>query len=243
MAVDMDHAVTPAKRKLEDRSMSPREMENREVRPPPGEVNGGYTARAQKSASPVAPRKKRTCRPQPPVWAESARALGNRMPNHANYVLSKRAHAHSHTNGKSDSGVKTERSSRHPSPEAARAQPSGVTNQAPAQPTPEPGPQDILGPWEASITGVKPYEEISKTIADFIFIHVVNNPDFKEIASRGIQFEIEAKLGTLIDKDTNCRVDRLLDSECLLHDTGRVAFRSSMTEVRPYSYCSRGIVR
>ena len=69
-------------------------------------------------------------------------------------------------------------------------------------------------------------------MADFIFIHVVNNPDIKEIASRGIQFEIEAKLGTLIDKDTNFRVDRLLDTECVLHDTGRVAFKSSMTEVR-----------
>lgn len=79
--------------------------------------------------------------------------------------------------------------------------------------------------------GVKPAEEVSKVIADFLFIHVVNGNDIQEVLSRGIEFEIEAKLGTLIDKDTNHRVDRGLESECILQDTGRIAFKSSMTEV------------
>lgn len=151
------------------------------------------------------------------------------MPNQANFVLQKRAH--SHINGKIDGVAKADRRSRHTSPEAARTSASNASKPPPPPPPAEPGPQDILGPWEASITGVKPYEEISKTVADFIFIHVINNPDIKEITGRGIQFEIEAKLGTLLDKDTNFRVDRLLDTECVLHDNGRVAFKSSMTEV------------
>jgi hypothetical protein len=68
-------------------------------------------------------------------------------------------------------------------------------------------------------------------VADFLFLNVINTPDMREISSRGIQFEIEAKLGTLIDRDTNQRVDRGIASECVLMDNSRVAFKSSMTEV------------
>ncbi|KAK2608542.1 mRNA-capping enzyme subunit beta [Conoideocrella luteorostrata] len=226
LTADADHAATPAKRKLDDRNLSPKELEHRETRPPPGELNGGYSGTAELVSSPSVPKRKHRRRSQPPIWAQSAATLGDKMPLSANFVLQKRAH--SHLNGKRDSGSKGDRQSRHASPEAARMSMSTASKSAP--PTAEPGPQDILGPWEATITGVKPSEEMSKTVADFIFIHVVNNPDIKEIMSRGIQFEIEAKLGTLIDKDTNYRVDRLLDTECILHDNGRVAFKSSMTE-------------
>lgn len=224
--------VTPAKRKLDDRNLSPKELEHKEARPPPGASNGLHVKTNLDSKAPIAaPKRKRTRHAQPPTWAQSAHSLGNKMPTQANFVLQKRAHAH--LNGKVEGSANPDRTSRQGSPEASRAsQPAAATTTKPTSAAAEPGPQNILGPWEASITGVKPYEEMSKAVADFIFIHVVNNPDIKEITSRGIQFEIEAKLGTLIDKDTNYRVDRLLDSECILHDTGRVAFRSSMTEVR-----------
>jgi len=96
---------------------------------------------------------------------------------------------------------------------------------------PKNGTEDLLGPWEPCIIGVKPYEEVSKTIADFIFINVISNPDNGEIINRGVQFEIEAKLGTLIDKDTNERVDKYVSTECVLQDTGRIAFKSSMSAV------------
>lgn len=223
----LERTTTPAKRKLEQSSISPGEMEHKDVRPPPGEVNGRPVDKVHQSPSPAAVRKTRVRRSEPPIWAQSIRSLGKTLPKHANFVLHKRVEAH--VNGKQDSPSQARRPSRPESPEAAKSQPRGNSvTQAP----PEPGPQDILGPWEASITGVKPYEEISKAIADFLFIHVINAHDAQEIASRGIEFEVEAKLGTLIDKDTNHRVDRLLDSECVLHDTGRVAFQSSMTEVR-----------
>ena len=232
MVVDSDRAVTPAKRKLEDRDLSPRELEHREARPPPGEVNGGHipsnASASRTSSSPVMPRKKRLRRPQPPIWAQSARSLGNKMPNQANFVLQKRVHAH--VNGKQEESIKPNRQSRHASPTTSR--PQQGQNRTPAAPPVETGPQDLLGPWETCITGVKPYEELSHTVADFLFMNVINNEDLQEITSRGIQFEIEAKLGTLIEKDTNHRVDRLLDSECVLHNNGRIAFRSSMTEVK-----------
>lgn len=228
ITIESERAVTPAKRKLDDRNLSPKELEHKESRPAPGELNGAHINNTQRTSSPAAVKTKRVRQTQPPIWAQSAQSLGNKLPSQANFVLQKRVH--SHINGKTDGASKAEQSSRHASPEAARTSTSAASKSAP--PVAEPGPADILGPWEASITGIKPYEEISKTVADFIFIHVINNPDIKEIVSRGIQFEIEAKLGTLIDKDTNFRVDRLLDTECVLHDTGRVAFRSSMTEVR-----------
>lgn len=218
--------MTPAKRKLEQSSISPGEMEHKDVRPPPGEVNGRPVDKVRLSPSPAVPRKVRVRRSEPPIWAQSIRTLGKTLPQHANFVLQKRAH--SHVNGKQDSPSQARRPSRPESPETAKSQPR---SNSVAQVAPEPGPQDILGPWEASITGVKPYEEISKAVADFLFINVINAHDAQEIASRGIDFEIEAKLGTLIDKDTNHRVDKLLDSECVLHETGRVAFQSSMTEV------------
>jgi hypothetical protein len=231
MAIDSDRAITPAKRKLEDLNMSPGELEYKESKPPPGEVNGGYAERIRKSSSPAIPRKTRLRRSQPPVWALSIHTLGKKLPSSANYVLQKRIHSHIQpaVNGRHESTVKTEHTSRQASPETRRNQQASVSQQ-PSAASPS-NPQDQLGPWEASITGVKPSEELSKNVADFLFIHVINNQDMQEITSRGIQFEIEAKLGTLIDKDTNQRVDRYVATECILDDNGRVAFKSSMTEV------------
>ncbi|PTB65821.1 mRNA triphosphatase CET1 [Trichoderma citrinoviride] len=227
MAVDSDRAVTPAKRKLEDLNMSPGELENKGSKPPPGEVNGGYVERIQKSSSPIPPKKRRTRYTQPPIWAQSIHTLGKKLPSNPNFVLQKRLH--SHINGKHDAAA----ASHQTSPETKRnPQPSVSQPPAPS----EPDIQEILGPWEASITGLKPIEELSKNVADFFFIHAINNQDMQEIMSRGIQFEIEAKLGTLIDKDTNQRVDRFVSTECILDDNGRVAFKSSMTEAQHKSY-------
>ncbi|KAL7906055.1 mRNA triphosphatase CET1 [Trichoderma velutinum] len=235
MAIDSDRAVTPAKRKLEDLNMSPGELEYKESKPPPGEVNGGYAERIKKSASPMLPRKRRARHSQPPIWALSVHTLGRKLPSNANFVLQKRIHSHINAalNGKHEPAVKAEHPSRQPSPEARRNQQASVSQQPASA---EPDSQDILGPWEASITGVKPIEELSKNVADFLFMNVISNSDIQEITSRGIEFEIEAKLGTLIDKDTNQRVDRFVATECILDDNGRVAFRSSMTEAHHKSF-------
>jgi hypothetical protein len=69
-------------------------------------------------------------------------------------------------------------------------------------------------------------------VADFLFIHVVSNQNLPEIMNYGIQFEIEAKLGTLVDKETKARTNRYLETECILQDNRQTMFRSSMTEAQ-----------
>jgi hypothetical protein len=124
----------------------------------------------------------------------------------------------------------------------ARPQQGGQQQPAPPPPQAAGGPTPaavdpnaeitaILGPWEPTIANVKPLDELNKAVADFLFLNVINSPDAVEIAQLGIAFEIEAKLGTVIDKDTNDRVAYPVSSECLLRDRGQFAFRSSMTEV------------
>ncbi|KAH7179785.1 CYTH-like domain-containing protein [Fusarium flagelliforme] len=222
MAIDTERAATPAKRKLEDRIDSSPKQEPEEKRMKPNEVNGIPTPVKRESESDVASTtsgKKRRRYSQPPIWAQDSRRM-NAMPSNANFVLQKRLH--SHINGKQEQNT---RPSRHASPETNRAVPAAH----PAPPA-EPSPNEILGPWEPSITGVKPFEDISRKVADFLFLNVLNAPDMGEISSRGIQFEVEAKLGTLIDKDTRHRVDRGIASECVLLDSSRIKFESSMTE-------------
>lgn len=236
MAIDNERATTPAKRKLADRDLSPRELEHKEARPAPGDINGAHVPQKQtppapikrERPSPTKPYPKRFIRREEPIWAKSVRILGKQLPSQPNFVLQKRIH--SHLNGGKPDGIANKAKSGQTSPEVAKSQPNRASQAGP-QMVPESGPQDLLGPWEASITGLKPYEEATRTIADFLFVNVANNPDFREIASLGIKFEIEAKLGKLIDKDTNQRVARHLLSEAVLADSGRTAFKSSMTEV------------
>jgi polynucleotide 5'-triphosphatase len=92
-------------------------------------------------------------------------------------------------------------------------------------------PSRILGPWEKSITGKKPFEHMTKIVADWLYVNVVSRDDLGELASRGVEVEIEAKLGQLIDKDTSQRYMLPVLSECVLADNGRIGFKSSMTEV------------
>ncbi|KAM0360704.1 hypothetical protein ACHAO7_004232 [Fusarium culmorum] len=214
MAIDTERAATPAKRKLEDRifDSSPQEPEEKRIKS--SETNGGQIPVKRESVSDLPLSRRRRRYSQPPIWAQDSRRMAG-MPSNANFVLQKRLH--SHINGKQE---QKPRPSRHASPETNRTAP----------PPAEPAPQEILGPWEPSITGVKPFEDISRKVADFLFLNVLNAPDMMEISSKSIQFEVEAKLGTLIDKDTRHRVNQNIASECILMDSSRIAFESSMTE-------------
>ncbi|RQM08422.1 hypothetical protein DH86_00000448 [Scytalidium sp. 3C] len=71
---------------------------------------------------------------------------------------------------------------------------------------------------------------MTKLLADWIYLKVVSRADIGELSSRGVEVEIEAKLGQLIDSDTNQRYYVPVQSECILSETGRVRFVSSMTE-------------
>jgi hypothetical protein len=92
-----------------------------------------------------------------------------------------------------------------------------------------PHPSALLGNWEECITGVKPAESMVTEIADFLFVNVISRSDMGELASRGVDIEIEAKLGQFIDAGD--RVALGVTSECVMAERRQVSFRSAMTEV------------
>ncbi|KAK4237523.1 CYTH-like domain-containing protein [Achaetomium macrosporum] len=230
-----ERAATPAKRKLDDRELRPDELEKRDARPPPFEDRNSrpaYTdagSSVQRPTVPMTTLKKRRVHQVVPPWAQS---LKDQAPSHPNRVLYQPIpQKGTQVNGKPDrQPARPDRmQSRHASPEEKRSMAS-IT------PAPSVAPDAVnqwgpLGPWEASITNSVPQESFTKAIADFIFQYVILNQDRGEIQSRGVKFEIEAKLGMLIDKATNHRVDLPVLSECILSDSGNwLGFRSSMTE-------------
>jgi hypothetical protein len=241
-----ERAATPGKRKLDDRELRPEELERREVRPPPFDhPNGRAVIPAKAEAAHPhasqprtfsAPRKKRKLYTVPPVWAQKLQH--GQRPTHANLSLYKPTPGHSsQINGKADSLP-----SRHPSPEDSRRAMPAPQHSSAAQPAPAPmsGPDpsqeaSLLGPWEPSITNEIPLTDTSRAIADFLFRFVIGNEDFNQIQSRGVHFEIEAKLGTLIDKHDNQPLRFPILTECILSEDGdwinRLGFRSNMSEV------------
>lgn len=74
-------------------------------------------------------------------------------------------------------------------------------------------------------------EEIAKQVADFIFQHVVSRPDLGELQSRGVDVEIEAKLGQFIESASGQRIALGVLSECVMAERRQLSFRSAMTEV------------
>lgn len=99
-------------------------------------------------------------------------------------------------------------------------------------------PTGILGPWEPTITNVIPAEELTRGVMDYLIQTVVQmngvafGPAGGSTTGRGAMVEIEAKIGQIIDKNTNDRLRLPVMTECLLSRTDpnlRTAFRSSMT--------------
>ena len=96
-----------------------------------------------------------------------------------------------------------------------------------------------LGPWEPSFVNVIPAEELVRIISDWLFPNVVQRDDVGVGPAGGgtgggAVLEIEAKIGQLIDKNTNDRLRLPVLNECVVSHTDpniRIAFKSSMTEV------------
>ncbi|KAE8352617.1 CYTH-like domain-containing protein [Aspergillus coremiiformis] len=108
---------------------------------------------------------------------------------------------------------------------------------APRRP-PEPAQAGSLGPWEPSITGFIPHEEVTKTVCDFLFQHVVLRNDATAApagtaaAGQGAIIEVEAKLGQLIDMDRGERLQLPILTESVVNKENtrfRTAFESTMT--------------
>ena len=100
-----------------------------------------------------------------------------------------------------------------------------------------------LGPWEPSILNIIPSEELTRVISDWLFEHVVLREDVGVgpaggAADQGAVLEIEAKIGQLMDKNTNDRIRIPVLNECVVSHTDpnlKIAFKSSMTEVSLFS--------
>ncbi|KAJ5509420.1 hypothetical protein N7527_011563 [Penicillium freii] len=114
----------------------------------------------------------------------------------------------------------------------------------PSLPAPSPRPPSTsqtvgsLGPWEPSITGFIPHEEVTKTLCDFLFQHVVMRNDVNAgptgsaAAGQGTIVEIEAKLGHIIDMDSRDRIHLPILTESVLNRENariRTSFESKMT--------------
>jgi hypothetical protein len=236
MDVEKGRGITPAKRKLDDRDLQVEELEVQQPKPPPFGANGNHVPSqgpapgrnfSVSSVSPPPTRTKSRFHAQVPIWAQQ---YDGRSPlRNINFVL--RAPHRPHLNGHVE--ARGETNSRHASPETTRSGGAGTQphKSAPASSALEQETHDLLGPWEPSFNKIRPLEEIPKKIADWLFLDAIQHPALQEILSRGIQFEIEAKLGVIISRDTNDRIQLPVASEVLLQDDGRVAFRSSMTEV------------
>ena len=198
------------KRKMDDRELSveePRRTDSMDSRP---QVNGNHHI---STTSPQQPAKKRIRYTEPPIWAQSIRNKG----------ITGRGPAK--VNGKQPLAVQPV----HASP----AQPETNGNQAAGRSAIDGKvhPSILLGKWEESITGIKPAQGMTKEVADFLFLNVVSRGDLGELASRGVEIEIEAKLGHIVDKETNERYRLPVKTECVLMENSRVGFQSSMTEV------------
>jgi polynucleotide 5'-triphosphatase len=208
---------------MEDREIpvdEPRRIEQYEMKPQikdvKPQVNGDHRI---PSSSPQQPPKKRIRYTEPPIWAQSVRKMGAFVSK----VNGKQAITVHQPQVGSSPLVKAETNgNRQVSPAPTRQAPPDV---------PDDHPSLLLGPWEYSITGNKVQQQMTKLVADFLYLNVVSRGDLGELASRGVDIEIEAKLGQLVDKETNERYRLPVQSECILMDSSRVGFRSSMTEV------------
>ncbi|KAI1424942.1 CYTH-like domain-containing protein [Xylaria sp. FL1777] len=235
---DLQRDMTPAKRKLDDRDLRPDEVENQRQPPPPPKINGSHALPTQRSStSPIMPRKRRVAQGDAPIFAQCGRkrtlaaSRNFSIKQHGAGAPSSTASANG-AHPESGPITRAEHVSRHTSPETARS--TTLAREDSSQVAPK-GSSSTFGgqpfPWEPTIESSKPIDVISRSIADFFVFNVLQGPNPAELRSRGAQFEIEAKLGTIIDKSTNDRVElRIQAGECVIGEGARIAFRSSMTE-------------
>ncbi|KUI64166.1 mRNA-capping enzyme subunit beta [Cytospora mali] len=259
-ATRLERASTPAKRKMDDRDVRPEDLDRQEPRPPPFEANGATiqqhrsarTSAGRSSTSPMLARRKPRHAARP-IWAQT---FDRQQLSNPNFIVRKPVLNHSNVNGKTEVSRQDRASSRHMSPEAARstaqAPPQSqaqVHSQAQAQAQNQPTQNQalpapvttlkptLLGPWEATISNQTPFDEMCRTVADFLFVLVVNNTDLGDIHRRGCVYEIEAKLGHITDRNNpSQRIEFPVQSEVVLSNNANINFVSSMTELQHKGY-------
>jgi polynucleotide 5'-triphosphatase len=216
--------MNSTKRKMDDRDF--RVEDHHAVQPPETRrpMNGEHKAHLSASTSPKPPAKKRIRYTEIPIWAQSVR-------NKTALEIGQR----SKLNGKQAEPLPSQ-TPVHVPVTVKQPETNGSRNSSPAvsrvgiQDAP-PDPSIQLGPHEMSLVKEPPTRGMTKAVADFFFEQVVSRDDFGELSSRGVEIEIEAKLGHLIDRTTNHRYLLPILSECVLAPNPNIAFKSSMTLV------------
>ncbi|KAJ5812027.1 hypothetical protein N7474_008328 [Penicillium riverlandense] len=199
------------------------------------------TARASVDGQPPKPKRRRYN--EPPIYARrSVRTKGKcpmipnqqpPIPKHA-----RRAHQDSWTEHRRSSSVAGP-TAHSPSMARASIAPPTNTNGPSMQPAPAVSKEvGSLGPWEPSITGFIPHEEVTKRLCDFLFEHVVLRNDVaagaagSAAAGQGAIIEVEAKLGRVLDMDRSERLNLPILTESVINRKNpmlRTSFESNMS--------------
>ena len=199
------------------------------------------------------PRQKKRRYNEPPIFAQrTARTKGKcpiipnplpPVPKHARQILQESWAGAARRRSSSTMGVpSTGRAGRAPAvPSPRTSVPPAAAAQSPSVPRAStPRAVGSLGPWEPSITGFIPHEEITKALCDFLFQHVVMRTDVNAgvpgsaAVGQGTIIEVEAKLGHIIDMDSRDRILLPILTESVINKENgrfRTSFESKMTVV------------
>jgi hypothetical protein len=182
------------------------------------------------SATSQKPHKKRRYE-EPPIWAQRAKNSNKTGPvpgqrNYQGQVNNTRRLKSEAIARPQQMEQKRQDTNGFPTPERSSTLP---------QPSPDLGSDGPLGAWEPTFTNVIPSEELTRSVMDFLFKQVVMREDADGPSASGTAvLEVEAKIGQLIDRNTNERIRLPVTTECVVspHDPSiKLAFKSSMTVV------------
>lgn len=99
-------------------------------------------------------------------------------------------------------------------------------------------PMTELSPYEETFDNACPSDEVVRYVCDFLFRCVIANEALETSQNGSIpsphgQLEIEAKIGTLVARNSDVRMTLPVRSEAIINEGLDVAFVSNMTSVSP----------
>ena len=190
-------------------------------------------------------KKQRKLYEAPPIWARLARTnprYERQVAAHPNMAPVASNVNKARPSPQPNSQIRTPHQAPRPSPQP---QTNGHLPVPAATPAPVSGDQHygaektkvgrVLGiPWEVSILDSKPIDPVLRSVLDFLFYQLVRRPHIGAADVPSGAFEIEAKLGTLVDRRSRERL-RFPNTTTMVLDPGfsaeNVAFESFMSEV------------
>ncbi|KAF7597259.1 mRNA-capping enzyme subunit beta [Aspergillus hancockii] len=198
------------------------------------------TPDSRANSSPQAPKMKRRRYDEPPIYAQRSVRTKGKIPMIPNRCQSIPKHARNSVQNPfvmRQQNFSVQASVGESPAKIKRETPPVNGPSTPNRPA-EPTQTGSLGPWEPSISGFIPHEEVTKTVCDFLFQHVVLRNDAtaapagSAAVGQGAIIEVEAKLGQLVDMDRGERLHLPISTESILNKENsrfRTAFESTMT--------------